>query len=205
MLAASLSHHFLEGTSAHVPVFGLFIYMFWAIYSVGLGPVPFTMSAEVFPLENRVVGMSFAVFVNLFGAGLLTLFVPVLTDKVGHPGVLGVFAGLNALAFVLVFFFVRETAGATLSGTSGSMTFMSLEELNYLFGVTTSAHAAYQYHKVMPWAWRYYVLRQSGCPRYPEKPYIWAAERERERRQSAKTEERQNEGGDSGPTDDRES
>ena len=61
-----------------------------------MGPVPFTLSAEVsnwfklpsstltlhkkvFPLENRVVGMSFAVFLNLFGAGILTLVVPSLT------------------------------------------------------------------------------------------------------------------------------
>ena len=60
-----------------------------------MGPVPFSLSAEVivstrcrqqvltlhgkvFPLENRVVGMSFAVFLNLFGAGILTLVVPPL-------------------------------------------------------------------------------------------------------------------------------
>jgi hypothetical protein len=62
-----------------------------------MGPVPFSLSAEVsllsnfrpqkrltssdkvFPLENRVVGMSFSVFLNLLGAGILTLVVPPLT------------------------------------------------------------------------------------------------------------------------------
>ncbi len=64
-----------------------------------MGPVPFSLSAEVmltstrwkqkltfpqqvFPLENRVVGMSFAVFLNLFGAGILTLVVPPLTVSI---------------------------------------------------------------------------------------------------------------------------
>lgn len=194
MLAASLSYLFLEDTTARAGVVGLFIYFFWAFYSWGLGPVPFTLSAEVFPLENRVVGMSFAVFVNLFGAGLLTLFVPWLTHAVGHPGMLGIFAGLNVVAFVLVFFFVRETAGASFGGTPGSMTFMSLEELNYLFGVTTSAHAAYQYHKVIPWAWRYYILRDPECPASPEKAYIWAATRERERVEREEIEVREQDG-----------
>ena len=67
-----------------------------------MGPVPFTLSAEVsggfklprsrltfheqvFPLENRVVGMSFAVFLNLFGAGILTLVVPSLTVSYFAP------------------------------------------------------------------------------------------------------------------------
>ena len=147
-------------------------------------PVPFTISAEVFPLENRVVGMSFAVFCNLFGAGLLTLFVPALTIAIGHSGLLGIFAALNIVAFVLVFFFVRETAGAALGGTPGSMTFMSLEELGYIFGVSTVKHVRYQLTTVVPWAWRYYVKRDEDCPDQPEKLYTWASAREQEKQAS---------------------
>ena len=139
-----------------------------------MGPVPFTISAEVFPLENRVVGMSFAVFTNLFGAGLLTLFVPALTNAIGHAGLLGIFAALNVLAFILVFFFARETAGAALGVSPGSMTFMSLEELNYIFGVSTMKHIHYQMSFVVPWAWRYYIRRDETCPEHPEKLYTWA-------------------------------
>lgn len=136
------------------------------------------MSAEVFPLENRVVGMSFAVFANLFGAGLLTLFVPTLTRSIGQAGLLGIFAALNVVAFVLVFLFVRETAGAALGGTPGSMTFMSLEELNYIFGVSTAKHIRYQVTTAVPWAWSYYVRRDKDCPDWPQKLYTWASEKE---------------------------
>ena len=136
--------------------------------------MPFTLSAEVFPLENRVVGMSFAVFTNLLGAGLLTLFVPALTIAVGQSGLLGIFAGLNVVAFILVFLFVRETAGAALGGTPGSMTFMSLEELNYIFGVSSMKHIRYQLTTAVPWAWKYYVKRAKDCPDQPEKLYTWA-------------------------------
>lgn len=174
MLAAALSFLIPFGDGAHAPVIAFWTYVFMFFYSWSLGPVPFTISAEVFPLENRVVGMSFAVFTNLFGAGLLTLFVPALTLVVGHSGLLGIFAGLNVVAFFLVFFFVRETAGAALGGTPGSMTFMSLEELNYIFGVSTAKHVTYQITTAVPWAWRYYVRRDKTCPDMPEKLYTWA-------------------------------
>jgi len=120
--------------------------------------------------------MSFAVFVNLFGAGLLTLFVPALTNAIHHPGLLGIFAVLNVLAFVLVFFFVRETAGAAIGGAEGgSMISVSLEELNYIFAVTTTTHRKYQTRVVVP-----YTLRNFGRLLFfrevepPPKCYTWA-------------------------------
>lgn len=158
-------------------------------YSWGLGPVPFTMSAEVFPLENRVVGMSFAVFVNLFGAGLLTLFVPALTNAIGHPGLLGIFAGLNVIAFFLVFFFVRETAGAAIGGgASDSMTSVSLEELNYIFEVSTKRHRQYQLNEMVPWTFRNFgklLLFRYVDP--PPKCYNWAEAKQEQEMQSVQT------------------
>lgn len=64
MLATSLSFLIPVSSSAHAPVIALWTYIFMFFYSWSMGPVPFTMSAEVFPLENRVVGMSFAVRAN---------------------------------------------------------------------------------------------------------------------------------------------
>jgi hypothetical protein len=103
------------------------------------------------------------------------LFVPALTTAIGHPGLLGIFAGLNIVTLFLVFFFVRETAGAALGGTQGSMTFMSLEELNYIFGVSTKKHIEHQLTVVLPWAWRYYVKRDKTCPDQPDKLYTSAS------------------------------
>lgn len=78
----------------------LTIVVFTFFYSIGAGPVPFTLSAEVFPLAYRgerrplcnrncllkllaEVGMSISVMVNFLGLGLLVLFVPELTDAFG--------------------------------------------------------------------------------------------------------------------------
>ncbi|WPH00120.1 Hypothetical protein R9X50_00294300 [Acrodontium crateriforme] len=180
MLGAALAFMIPTGHPAHLPVIGVFTYIFMFFYSWGVGPVPFTLSAEVFPLESRVVGMSFAVFVNLFGAGLLALFVPALTPIIQHTGLLGIFAFFNVVSFVLVFFFVRETASAAVGGRFGSLVSVSLEELNYLFAVSTARHAAYQVKTVLPWAWKAYVKRDPQCSVQPEKLYTWASGLERE-------------------------
>lgn len=181
MLGAGLCFLIPDGSSAHAPVISVFLFIFMFFYSWGVGPVPFTLSAEVFPLENRVAGMSFAVFVNLFGAGLLTLFVPSLTNALGHPGLLGIFAGLNVLAFVLVFLFVRETAGAAIGrrGLAGGMFSVSLEELNYIFEVTTKRHWEYQLRYMLPWTFENFgklLLFRDVEP--PEKCYNWSGDRQ---------------------------
>ncbi|OJJ29783.1 hypothetical protein ASPWEDRAFT_177523 [Aspergillus wentii DTO 134E9] len=122
------------------------IIVFTFFYGIGAGPVPFTLSAEVFPLAFREVGMSFSVMINFLGLGLLVLFVPKLTEvlgkdstndnelylrqsRFGQSNLLFLFTGLNALTFVLVFLFVP-------SGTAR----VSLEEMNFIFNTKTSVH-----------------------------------------------------------------
>lgn len=174
---------------AYVAIIGLFTYIFVALYSVGLGPVPFTYSAECFPLEVRMVGMSFAVSVNLLGAGILALFVPVLTTELGHPALLGIFAGLNVLALILVFLFVPETAGAVIANdpanADGRLTAMSLEELNYVYGIKTEVHVEYQCKEVFrDYFWKRYIVRDKTWSR-PQKFYMWQSERARSRANTA--------------------
>lgn len=60
-----------------------FIYVFGAFYSPGEGPVPFTYSAEVFPLSHREVGMGWAVATNLFWAAVLGITLPRMLDAMG--------------------------------------------------------------------------------------------------------------------------
>lgn len=68
MLGATLS--FLGGTDHEQRIrVSVFMFLFFSSYSVGQGPVAFAYSSEVFPLFNREAGMSFAVFINLTGAG----------------------------------------------------------------------------------------------------------------------------------------
>lgn len=83
MLASSLVFATAGASIPRIPIIVL-AFLFTAIYSLGQGPgrhlyefkkqwltskVPFTYSAEVFPLVYRESGMSVAVAANLFFAG----------------------------------------------------------------------------------------------------------------------------------------
>jgi hypothetical protein len=68
---------------AHLALVALFIYIFAMFYSPGEGPVPFTDSAEVFPLSHREIGMGWAVATTLLWAFVLTLFLPLMLSAMG--------------------------------------------------------------------------------------------------------------------------
>lgn len=53
LLAAGFSFYIPKDSSAHLGLITFFIYLFAAFYSPGEGPVPFTYSAEAFPLFHR--------------------------------------------------------------------------------------------------------------------------------------------------------
>lgn len=53
MAAAAFSFYIPDHSPAHNGLISLFIFLFAAFYSPGEGPVPFTYSAEAFPLHHR--------------------------------------------------------------------------------------------------------------------------------------------------------
>ena len=53
LLATAFCFYIPESSPAHLGLLAFFIYLFAAFYSPGEGPVPFTYSAEAFPLFHR--------------------------------------------------------------------------------------------------------------------------------------------------------
>ncbi|KAH0580336.1 hypothetical protein H2248_001841 [Termitomyces sp. 'cryptogamus'] len=150
LLAAGFSFFIPIGNSARVPCIALFVFIFGAFYSPGEGPVPFTYSAEVFPLTHREMGMSWAVATNLFWASVLSISFPRIQAAFTQVGAFGFYAGLNVVAFVMIFFLMPETKQRTL------------EELDYVFAVPTSRHISYQAKTYLPyWIKRYIFFRKT--------------------------------------------
>ncbi|RDB22336.1 putative polyol transporter 6 [Hypsizygus marmoreus] len=155
LLAAGFSFYIPMGNAARVPCIALFIFLFAAFYSPGEGPVPFTYSAEVFPLTHREMGMSWAVSTCLFWASVLSLTFPRLLSAFGSVGAFGFYAGLNVVALVMIFFLMPETKQRTL------------EELDYVFAVPTSRHVGYQFHTFLPYFIRRWILFRKNAELEP--------------------------------------
>ncbi|KAI0977302.1 sugar transporter-domain-containing protein [Xylaria arbuscula] len=155
LLAAGLSTLIPLGNPARLGLVAFFVFLFAAFYSPGEGPVPFTYSAEVYPLSHREVGMGFAVATCLGWAAVLGITFPFILSRLGTVGAFGLYAGFNVLAFFMIFFLVPETKQRTL------------EELDYVFAVPTSKFINYQVTKVVPWWFKRWVLFQRSAELEP--------------------------------------
>ncbi|CAO2648289.1 Nn.00g075560.m01.CDS01 [Neocucurbitaria sp. VM-36] len=146
LLAAGFCFYIPKDSTAHLALIAMFIYIFGAFYSPGEGPVPFTYSAECFPLSHREVGMGWAVATCLFWAAVLSISFPLILHAFTPTGAFGFYAGLNVVAFVMIFLWLPETKQRTL------------EELDYIFGVPTRKFIKYNTQVALPWWYRRWVL-----------------------------------------------
>ncbi|OTB04601.1 hypothetical protein M426DRAFT_73383 [Hypoxylon sp. CI-4A] len=146
LLAAGLCTLIPKSSIAHVGLVALFVYVFAVFYSPGEGPVPYTYSAEVFPLSHREVGMSWAVATCLFWAAVLSITFPMILAATRVLGAFCLYAGFNIAAFVMIFLWMPETKQRTL------------EELDYVFAVPTSVFMKYNTTKVVPWWFKRHIL-----------------------------------------------
>ncbi|KAM3544360.1 hypothetical protein ARSEF1564_002739 [Beauveria bassiana] len=149
-----LIDHGTEHSTARIGAVATFVYLFCAFYSPGAGPIPFSYSAECFQLSHREVGMSWAVATNNFWGAILSLTFPRMLRAMTPTGAFGFYAAMNVVALTLIFCFVPETKQK------------SLEELDYVFGVSTRKHAKYQLGTVLPWGFRHYFFQKKDrvCP-----------------------------------------
>ncbi|KJZ78189.1 hypothetical protein HIM_02227 [Hirsutella minnesotensis 3608] len=160
LLAAGLCTLMPAGTAeepnqARTGLVCLFVFLFGAFYSPGEGPVPFTYSAEVYPLSHRETGMGFAVATCLFWAAVLGTSFPFVLAELHAVGAFGLYAGFNVVAFIMIFLWVPETMQRTL------------EELDYVFAVPVRKFMAYQITETIPWFFKRYLLFQRNATKPP--------------------------------------
>jgi len=130
------------------------MYLFEVFYSPGEGPVPFTYSAEAFPLPVRDVGMSWATATTWCFNFILSFTWPSLQSTFKSQGAFGWYAAWCVIGWFLVLMFVPETKALTL------------EELDQVFSVSTRKHASYQIKNAI-WHLKVWVFRQKLEPMEP--------------------------------------
>lgn len=144
----------VKQSTARVAMVTTGMYLFECFYSPGEGPVPFTYSAEAFPLHIRDIGMSFATATTWMFNFVISFSFPSLLTAFTPQGAFGWYAAWCVIGWVLVLLFVPETKALTL------------EELDQVFNVPTWKHASYQITNAR-WHLQKWVLRRKLEPMPP--------------------------------------
>lgn len=93
-------------------VIGLVIYI--GAFAASVGPLPWVMMSEIFPLKVRALGMSVASVAN-WGTNFLVVFsFPTLVEKLGLDGVFSIYAVVCVIGLFFTWRYVPETSGAEL-------------------------------------------------------------------------------------------
>lgn len=87
------------------------MYLFEIFYGPGQGPVPFTYSAEAFPLAVRDVGMSFATATTWLFNFIISFTWPHMLSAFKPQGGFGWYAAWCLIGWLMVLLFVPETKG----------------------------------------------------------------------------------------------
>ncbi|KAH1217693.1 Sugar transporter ERD6-like 16 [Glycine max] len=96
------------------PIFavaGVLIYI--AAYSIGVGPVPWVIMSEIFPIHVKGIAGSLVVLANWLGAWIVSYTFNSLMSW-SSPGTLFLYAGSSLLTILFVTKLVPETKGKTL-------------------------------------------------------------------------------------------
>ncbi|MBA4788156.1 MAG: sugar porter family MFS transporter [Rhizobiales bacterium] len=95
-----------------VSIIGLVVYI--GAFAASVGPLPWVMMSEIFPLKVRALGMSVASVAN-WGMNFLVVFsFPSLMHSIGLDGVFSVYALVCAIGIWFTWRYVPETSGAEL-------------------------------------------------------------------------------------------
>lgn len=92
-----------------LPILCLIIFM--SAFSLGFGPIPWLISAELMPEEIKSTACSAAATFNWLLAFIVTRFYGNLTKAIGGDSTFYIFAGISLLGTLFVFFIVPETKG----------------------------------------------------------------------------------------------
>lgn len=85
-----------------------------SFFSIGLGPITWVYSSEIFPLRLRAQGSSLAVSVNRLVSGVVSMTFLTISRKITFGGMFFVLSGVMVAATVFFYFFLPETKGKSL-------------------------------------------------------------------------------------------
>ncbi|XP_022827727.1 facilitated trehalose transporter Tret1-like [Spodoptera litura] len=101
------------GSFGWIPLVCLILFI--VSFSMGFGPIPWMMMAELFPVEYRGTATGITVITNWMLVFVVTLCFPIMQVAIGIYSCFWFFAGFMVLGTIFVFFLIPETKGKTVS------------------------------------------------------------------------------------------
>ena len=90
-----------------------------ASFSIGMGPITWVYSSEIFPLKLRAQGTSMGVAVNRVTSGVISMTFLSLSKAITTGGAFFLFAALATVAWFFFYTALPETQGKTLEEMEG--------------------------------------------------------------------------------------
>ncbi|KAH6761599.1 polyol/monosaccharide transporter 5 [Perilla frutescens var. hirtella] len=85
-----------------------------SFFSIGLGPITWVYSSEIFPMRLRAQGTSLAVSVNRLVSGVVSMTFLSVSKKISFGGTFFVLGGIMVVATIFFYFLLPETRGKSL-------------------------------------------------------------------------------------------
>ncbi|KAF9609420.1 hypothetical protein IFM89_016220 [Coptis chinensis] len=90
------------------------VYTFLAFFSIGLAPITWVYSSEIWPLRLRAQGASMGVAVNRLMNATISISFISLYERITIGGAFFMFTGVAIVAWIFFYFLLPETKGRTL-------------------------------------------------------------------------------------------
>ncbi|CAL5397036.1 unnamed protein product [Camellia sinensis] len=118
LLGLGLGSKFLEH-SDHKPTWAIALCVVAvcadvSFFSIGLGPITWVYSSEIFPIRLRAQGSSLAVSVNRLVSGVVAMTFLSISKKISFGGMFFVLSGIMVFGTIFFYFFLPETKGKSL-------------------------------------------------------------------------------------------
>ncbi|TYI21976.1 hypothetical protein ES332_A06G075300v1 [Gossypium tomentosum] len=85
-----------------------------SFFSIGLGPIAWVYSSEIFPLRLRAQGTGLAISVNRLVSGVMSMTFLTISEKITFGGMFFVLSGIMVVATLFFFYFLPETKNKSL-------------------------------------------------------------------------------------------
>ncbi|OMO58001.1 Sugar/inositol transporter [Corchorus olitorius] len=87
---------------------------FVSFFSIGLGPITWVYSSEIFPLRLRAQGTGLAISVNRLVSGVVAMTFLTMSKKITFGGMFFVLSGIMVVGTLFFYFFLPETKNKSL-------------------------------------------------------------------------------------------